>query len=107
VLEALVGTEPRNAVQGFFHPDRFTFGTPLRRPALEAAIQVVPGVLGVERLRIRARGITDWREFTESAFSVGSDQVIRLQNDPRFPERGSLRIVATFGGHKQFMMEAE
>ena len=107
VLEALAGTNSPNAVQGFFHPDRFTFGTPLRRPALEAAIQKVPGVLGVERLWIRARGITDWREFTESDFGVGSDQVIRLQNDPRFPERGSLRIVATSGGHKQFMMEAE
>jgi hypothetical protein len=26
-------------------------------------------------------------------FEVHDDQVIRLQNDPRFPERGSLKIV--------------
>jgi hypothetical protein len=44
-------------------------------------------------MRIRARGITDWRDFDELTFAVGHDQIIRLQNDPRFPERGSLRIV--------------
>ena len=32
---------------GFFAPDNFTFGQPLERSALEAAIQAVPGVAGV------------------------------------------------------------
>jgi predicted phage baseplate assembly protein len=94
ILEALLGrkTFPK-PVKGFFDPDNFTFGTPLRRSALEAAIQEVPGVRGVEEMRIRARGISDWRPFTELTFEVHDDQIIRLQNDPRFPERGSLRIV--------------
>ncbi len=48
---------------------------------------------GVEKMCLRARGITELREFVELTFNVGHDQVIRLQNDPRFPERGSLRII--------------
>jgi hypothetical protein len=93
VLEALLGRKGVRPVKGFFHPDNFTFGTPLARAALEAAIQDVPGVRGVEQMRIRARGITDWRSFDELIFKVRHDQIIRLENDPRFPERGSLRII--------------
>jgi hypothetical protein len=93
VIEALLGRKGVRPAKGFFDPDNFTFGTPLRRSVLEAEIQDVAGVRGVEQMRIRARGITDWRRFDELTFEVGHDQIIRLQNDPRFPERGSLRIV--------------
>jgi hypothetical protein len=93
VIEALLGRKGARPTRGFFDPDNFTFGTPLRRAALEAAIQDAPGVRGVEQMRIRPRGITDWRIFDELTFDVRYDQIIRLQNDPRFPERGSLRIV--------------
>ena len=93
VLEALIGRKGVRFTKGFFDPDNFTFGTPLRRAALEAVIQDVAGVRGVEQMYIRARGITALREFDELTFNVSHDQVIRLQNDPRFPERGSLRIV--------------
>jgi hypothetical protein len=93
VLEALLGRKTLRPTTGFFDPDNFTFGTPLRRSALEATIQEVNGVRGVEEMRIRARGLTDWRVFNELTFEVHDDQVIRLQNDPRFPERGSLRII--------------
>jgi hypothetical protein len=93
VLEAMLGRTGVRPIKGFFDPDNFTFGTPLRRAALEAAVQDVPGVLAVEEIRIRARGVTDWRVLEELTFEVHDDQIIRLQNDPRFPERGSLRIL--------------
>ena len=76
----------------FFHPDNFTFGTPLYRAALEAAVQDVPGVRAVGSIRIQARGITEMRDFVETVFEVSERQILRLQNDPRFPERGSLRV---------------
>ena len=93
VLEVLVGRKGVRPIKGFFDPDNFTFGTPLRRAVLEATIQDVAGVRGVEKMRLRARGITELRDFEELTFNVGHDQVIRLQNDLLFPERGSLRIV--------------
>jgi hypothetical protein len=92
VLEALVGRKGVRPTNGFFHPDNFTFGTPLQRSQLEATIQAVPGVLSVEKMRLRARGIQDWQDFDALKFSVGDNQIIRLQNDPRFPERGSVRL---------------
>jgi hypothetical protein len=93
VVDALVGRKGVRPTKGFFDPDHFTFGTRLRRAALEATIQDVAGVRSVETMCIRARGLTTLREFDELTFTVGDNQIIRLQNDPRFPERGSLRII--------------
>lgn len=93
VIEALTIRQPGlYAPDPFFHPDNFTFGTPLYRASLEAAVQAVPGVLAVEEILIRVRGLTDWRLFDENVFAVSDDQILRVQNDPRFPDRGSLIV---------------
>ena len=97
VMDALVGKRSVHTCPCFFSPDNFTFGTPLRRSELEAAIQAVPGVRAVMETRIRRRGWFDWRTLDEFDFEVGVDEVIRVENDPRYPERGSLKIV-TEGG---------
>ena len=78
----------------FFDPDNLTFGTPLYRAALEAAVQDVPGVLGVEGIMIRVRALFDWQDFPGFVFRPGDDRIIRLDNDPARPEAGSL-IVTT------------
>lgn len=84
-----------SASGGFFDPDRFTFGVPLRRAALEAAIQRVSGVRAVRSLRIRRRGWFDWKELgdTTSALEVGLNEVIGIENDPLHPERGSVALL--------------
>jgi len=97
IIDALTGKRRPHHPLAFFDPDHFTFGDPLRRSALEAAVQSTPGVHGVEDIRIRARRITDWREFDQPDFRVGATQIIRLQNDPVFPERGSLVVHARAG----------
>ncbi len=93
VIEALTvrqrGPYARNP---FFHPDNFTFGTPLYRSSLEAAVQAVPGVLAVEEIRIRVRGLANWQLFADNVFAVSDDQILRVQNDPRFPDHGSLIV---------------
>ena len=81
----------------FFHPDNFSFGTPLRRAALEAAVQAVAGVRAVEAISIRVRGVTDWRALSDLLFEVGDDQILRHQNDPLFPGRGTLRVATGEG----------
>ncbi len=97
VTKALLGTDGPAGAGGFFAHDNFTFGTPLRRSRLEAAIQSAPGVRAVETILIRRRGWFDWRNFSELTLKVGSNEVIRLDNDPLQPDRGSLRIY-TDGG---------
>jgi hypothetical protein len=90
ILAALLGKPPQEA--GFFSPDNFTFGDPLKRSVLESVIQAVSGVRAVEGMTIRRRGWFDWRDFSELAYEVAIDEVIRVENDPLHPGRGTLQL---------------
>ena len=92
VIRALTGSARFGAPLPFFHPDNFSFGDPLFRSELEAAIHAVPGVLAVEEIKLRRRGQTDYELFTATTVEVGSDRILRLRNDPRRPDQGSLRV---------------
>lgn len=96
VLERLLG-RPERGEAGFFAPDSFTFGTPLARSRVEAAVQSIPGVCSVGPMRVRRRGRFGWRAFTQPYLAVGDREVIRLENDPTHPDRGSLRLVMEGG----------
>jgi baseplate J-like protein len=97
VLEALFGRRGAHPIVGFFDPDRFTFGTPLLRASLQAAIQDVPGVRAVEDLRIRRRGWFDWRDFVEAAYTPGDRELIRIVNSTLLPERGAVKLILEGG----------
>jgi hypothetical protein len=94
VLLALFGDDGSG---GFFDPDHFSFGMPLSRAALIAAIQAVPGVRAVEAMRVRRRGWFDWRDFEEYALPVGMDEVVRVANSRQLPERGAVKLVMEGG----------
>jgi predicted phage baseplate assembly protein len=96
VLEALLGRAELNK-KGFFDPDNLTFGTPLRRSKLEAVIRQVAGVLAVRKIEIRRRGYFDWKMLTKPYFPVSDQDVIRLENDPNHPERGTLMLTMEGG----------
>jgi hypothetical protein len=83
--------------RGFFHPDRFTFGVALERSGLEAVIQEVPGVDGVVEVNYRRRGHTRDYIAMPDFVPVARDEIVRVDNDPSRPERGSLRV-AVVGG---------
>ncbi len=97
VMKALIGRKGLWPKGGYFSPDRFTFGTWLERSSMEAAIQQVPGVNAVEEIRFRRRGWFAWRNFTEYAYNPGDHVIIRIENDPLHPERGTLKLF-THGG---------
>lgn len=97
VFEALFGKKGIRPKAGYFSPDRFTFATFLERPALEAAIQAVPGVRAVEQIYFRRRGWFTWRKFTEFSYDPGKNVIIRIENDPLHPGRGTLKLY-THGG---------
>ncbi|HEV8637632.1 MAG TPA: hypothetical protein VG370_25720 [Chloroflexota bacterium] len=92
VLEALFGRGGFQPRVGFFDPDNFTFGTPLRRSALEAAVVSVEGVEAVTTMQVRAHGMTEFKEFEVLAFEVADDELIRVENSALRPERGSLTL---------------
>jgi hypothetical protein len=97
VLAALDTTTHLDGTRGLFHPDRFTFGTALERSAVEAAIQDVPGVDGVLGVRYRRRGYTTGFTAMPDVVLVGQDEIVRLDNDPSRPERGSLQVEVVGG----------
>jgi hypothetical protein len=97
VLTALSGDDCGCGPDGFFFADRFTFGTPLYRSRLEAAIQGAPGVLGVRGIQYRQRGsFAGFRPLPETVQPAPS-QILRVQNDPSWPERGTIRVIAEGG----------
>jgi predicted phage baseplate assembly protein len=89
---AVLGTQTSAAGGGFFSPDKFTFGTPLERSSLEAAIQSAYGVAGVLCITYRQRGLNHTYVAMPETVSIGSNQILRVDNDPSRPEAGSIKV---------------
>jgi len=90
VAEAVIAAlEPP---RGFFGPDRFTFGQPLRRPDLEAAVAAVEGVRAVLAIAIRERGRTGFHLFDTPTLEVAADRILRVENDPNRAGQGSIAL---------------
>ncbi|HVZ52505.1 MAG TPA: baseplate J/gp47 family protein [Pseudolabrys sp.] len=95
VLDAL--TVGGASADDFFFADHFTFGTPLERSRLEAAIQNVPGVAGVLSIQYRRRAVVpDYVDLPDS-IELATDEILRVDNDPDYPERGSISVTVMGG----------
>ncbi|MBG1269466.1 hypothetical protein F8S12_25350 [Nostoc sp. WHI] len=97
LLVVLSATKFPNGRIGFFWADRWSFGQPLERSALEAAIQQAYGVAGVVSIRYRQRGITSNDQPLPETFVIPLDAILRVDNDNSRPERGSLNIIVEGG----------
>jgi predicted phage baseplate assembly protein len=96
VLRVLASPACPQDSPGFFFADRFTFGTPLYRSRVEAAVQNAPGVAGIRAVRYRKRGSFTNRNLPE-IITPAPNQILRVQNDPSRPERGIIRVIAEGG----------
>jgi hypothetical protein len=95
---ALSAGELPGGGQGFFHPDRFTFGEGVPISRLYAAVAAEPGVASAQITRLAT--LRSARPDAETAANlargmlvVGADEIVRLDNDRNFPENGLLSIV--------------
>ncbi len=77
---------------GFFNPDLYTFGQGLALSSLVAAAQDVTGVASVEVLRLQRWGRAASGELGKGWLAAAPLEVLRLDNDPNFPENGRLRL---------------
>ncbi len=93
ILGVLLGRGGARPTRGLLHPDNFTFGSPLRRSVIEARVLSVPGVRAILNMRVRRHGVSDYQAFDGLVLEVANDEVIRLENDPLQPERGSLALL--------------
>jgi hypothetical protein len=98
LLDVLSSKVRADGSLGLFHPDRFTFGSPVYLSPIVAAAQSVPGVQSVT-----AETFQRQRDDSTSALGTGvlpmsRLEIARLDDDPSFPERGVLAL--TMGGGK-------
>ncbi len=81
--------------RGFFHPDLWTFGQPLHLSRLLATAATVPGVASAE---VKSGGFRRRRrdevpeERDDGVMPMGRLEIVRLDNDPNFPEHGVLNL---------------
>jgi hypothetical protein len=98
VLDVLSSGVRADGTLGFFHPDRFTFGSPVYLSAVVAAAQAVPGVQSVTPKVFQRQRDDSSSGLDSGVLEMGRLEIARLDNDPSFPERGVL--VLTAGGGK-------
>ena len=79
--------------RGFFHPDNFTFGSPLYLSQLVAALMAVEGVQSVAPRKFERLGRIPQNDIAEGVIRPGNFEVLQLDDDPTFPERGRFNVV--------------
>lgn len=82
---------------GFFDPDRFSFGEPLYLSQIYAAITAVEGVASAKVTKFHRYGEPSVADLNRGAIVVGRTEVIRLDNDPNFPDNGILELTLRSG----------
>ena len=105
VRQALTTGIRANGQLGFFHPDRFTFGQPLFLSRLYAAVADVDGVDAVVAVRFSrltddepaTGGSVSRKNLDQGAIPIGPLEIIRLDDDPDFPENGLLQLTMQGG----------
>lgn len=78
----------RDGSKGFFHPDRFSFGDPVFSSRIYQEAMAVDGVGSVEIASFRRMDRAPNGEIAAGVFRPGGREIVQLENDPSFPERG-------------------
>lgn len=97
LLQRLSNGLDAQAQPAFFHPDHFSFGTSLALSALVATAQSTTGVASVDVIRFQRWGRTPKGEREDGVITAAPLEVLRLDNDPNFPENGRL-VLSMRGG---------
>jgi hypothetical protein len=100
LAETFSSQHQRDGTAGFFHPDNFTFGQPVRLSAVIARAMTVPGVLWagvtlageVRNGRFERMDQPGIDHAAAGMIPVGAKEIARLDNDPNAPEQGRLRF---------------
>ncbi len=105
LLEAFSNTVRPNGTQGFFHPDRWTFGQPVLLSQLIATAMAVPGVTWLDFTdnrnanppplhvqRFQRWGTPPQGELAQGMIPIGPLEIARLDNDAGRPENGRLEL---------------
>ena len=84
-----------DGARGFFHPDNFTFDQPLYLSQLYAAVEAVEGVdaaVVTKFKRLQEPDAASPDNLDQAHISIGTLEIVRLDNGPSFPANGVLRL---------------
>ena len=79
----------------FFHPDRWTFGQPLRASEILGRVQAIEGVDHVVSLAMKRRNTASGGPL--DVIEVRANEIIQVRNDPDQRELGSIEFVLEGG----------
>ncbi|MGD2128569.1 MAG: putative baseplate assembly protein [Lysobacterales bacterium] len=79
-------------VPAFFNPDNFSFGDPLALSRLVRTALSVTGVASVSVAKFQRWGKAANEEIENGLITAEPLEVLRLDNDPNFPENGKLAL---------------
>lgn len=97
LLDAFSARNLPGGRQGFFHPDRYTFGQPVYLSQIVATAMEVPGVEWVDVGRFQRWGQRPQGELAAGRLSLGRLEIARLDNDPNARENGRLELTLEGG----------
>ena len=83
--------------RGFFHPDNFTFGQALYLSALYERAMEVNGVASVELKTFKRLNRKSEKEILAGRIQAAPNEILRLDNDPNFPENGKINFLMSGG----------
>jgi hypothetical protein len=92
LLAALSNQILPNGTEGFFYPGNFTFNQPLFLSQLYAAVMAVDGVASAVVTTFQRYGQVAQNELQQGYIPAGRLEILRLDNDPNFPENGTLTL---------------
>jgi len=92
LLKAFGSYDLPNGQRGFFHPDNFTFGQPLYQAQIYETAMAVDGVDSVRVLKFKRWGKVDAGELAAEELKPGQFEILRLDNDPNYPENGKIEF---------------
>jgi len=97
LLDAFSNRVRQDGGLGLFHPDNLTFGEGIYLSKLVATALTVTGVESVRVTKLERLSEGDHGELDEGILKLGPLEVPQLDNDPNFPERGTLKITLRGG----------
>jgi hypothetical protein len=92
LLAALSNQILPDGSKGFFYPGNFTFAQSLFLSQLYAAVMAVAGVASAVVTTFQRYGKVANNELQQGYAPAGRLEILRLDNDPNFPENGSLTL---------------
>jgi hypothetical protein len=78
---------------GFFHPDNLTFGQSVYLSKLYKTAMEIKGVASVTFKVFKRWGKPDFGELDDGKIETNSFEIVRLDNDPNFPENGKIEFI--------------